>query len=262
MMTNPGRIPGHALARISKSTLALGFSIFITLAIVSAACAQAKGDEIRRLMIEAKRQQQYLEYGKAIDIYTQLIKLAPNQASFFAKRGSLREKLSLWQLAIDDYTKAIKLEPDADVYRDRGGCYWKFHKPKEALCDYNEALRLEPGHTGAYVKRARILRNLGRFRDAIADCKTALASGPDDQDKHQIYLDMGECQMKLGCYQDAVKSYTGMIAAFPDLSGGYYGRAAAYERLGKVDLARKDKEKGLKADADYDPNVVTGKMRR
>ena len=50
-------------------------------------------------------------YDKAIEDYTQAIKLDPNPAYAYNNRGTVKLKLGDYQGAIKDYDKAIELDP-------------------------------------------------------------------------------------------------------------------------------------------------------
>jgi Tfp pilus assembly protein PilF len=57
--------------------------------------------------------------------------------------------------------------------------------------------------------------------------------------------------MALGQYQPAVNDYSTVISNTPKYGAAYCGRARAYEKLGKQDLAEKDREKAK--DLEYKP---------
>lgn len=222
--------------------------------------AGPRADRIAALLKQAKQQELMLETGKALQIYTEIIKLKPT-AKYYWRRGALNEKLNLLDKALEDYNKAIELGPaTASMYRDRGQIYWKLRKTRECLADYDMGMKLDPANGAALRRRAHVLRLEKRYKEAIPDCEKALAlSTKRSQD---VFLDLGYCYFQTGQYQKSIDTYTKMIEQHPDLSGGYYGRAAVYEKIGKPDLAKRDKQKGIEADGMFDPNAVTGELRR
>ena len=59
--------------------------------------------------------------------------------------------------AIADYNEAIRLNPDfASAYTNRGVANSKLGKHKEAITNYNEAIRLEPDSPEAYTNRGAV----------------------------------------------------------------------------------------------------------
>jgi tetratricopeptide (TPR) repeat protein len=64
--------------------------------------------------------------------------------------------------AVEDFTKAIALEPDnADAFYNRGLCYQMWGKPNAALADFEQTLVLNPGHADAAKKRAELRQAAG-----------------------------------------------------------------------------------------------------
>ena len=55
-------------------------------------------------------------YAHAIEDYTKAIEIEPNSVFAYRLRGDSKSKLGDYQGAIDDYTKAIEIDPDDDVY--------------------------------------------------------------------------------------------------------------------------------------------------
>ena len=64
----------------------------------------AKRGRARTLMQLGQDQQ-------ALDAFNEVLSLDPNSAVSFANRGILEDRMGLYELAIEDYTKAIKMDP-------------------------------------------------------------------------------------------------------------------------------------------------------
>ncbi len=86
-------------------------------------------------------------------------------------------------------------------------------------------------------KQARIKQN--KVEEAVQDCNVLLKIEPDSA---EVYRDRADLLMKLGRYQQAVSDYTSSIK-YDDtkIAKNYLLRAAAYDKLGKVELAAKDR---------------------
>ncbi len=59
------------------------------------------------------------------------------------------------QAAVDAYTELIRDgREDDEPYVERGLLYWKLGRRADAINDYNEAIRLNPGSRAVKVKEA------------------------------------------------------------------------------------------------------------
>ena len=85
-----------------------------------------------------------------------------------------------WQLAIEDFDKAIKLcLNDALAYVGRGVAYDELGQYLRAIEDYDKAIKLDPDFGVAYKSRGLAYRKLGQ--DAKADADKAKACSSDSQ---------------------------------------------------------------------------------
>lgn len=86
-------------------------------------------------------------------------------------------------------------------------------------------------------KQARIKQN--KIAEAVQDCDVLLKIEPDSA---EVYRDRADLLMKLGKYRQAVSDYTSSIK-YDDtkIAKNYLLRAAAYDKLGRADLAAKDR---------------------
>jgi tetratricopeptide (TPR) repeat protein len=121
---------------------------------------------------------QYTDPKKAIEYLNNAIKLQPNNAQTYLKRGDAYYKFGQYQLAIDDDSKAITLKPDyADAYYTRGNAYVKLGQYQLAIEDYNKAISLKEDFTNAYANRAAIYLNQGNKELVCYDAQKACALG-------------------------------------------------------------------------------------
>jgi tetratricopeptide (TPR) repeat protein len=87
-------------------------------------------------------------------------------------------KLGKYPEAVEDYTRALELAPDADIYQHRGWALFFSDAWKLALRDFSKAIELNPEEGDAYTGRglARVL--LGDYRGAVTDAEAALGRKP------------------------------------------------------------------------------------
>ena len=85
-------------------------------------------------------------------------------------RGRSYSELGKNERAIEDYDKAIELDPDDDgAYNNRGFSYRRLGQYQRAIEDFDKAIELDPNFAGAYNNRGFSYRNLGRYQRALDD---------------------------------------------------------------------------------------------
>ena len=92
--------------------------------------------------------------------------------------------------AIADYDQAIKLKPDdSDAYVNRGNARAKLGDNKGAIADYDQAIKLKSDYANAYYGRGNARSNLGDNKGATADYQKAVELYPTDNPWRQRALD-------------------------------------------------------------------------
>ncbi len=91
-------------------------------------------------------------------------------------------------------------------------------KYKEAIEQFDEAIRLDPGNYEAYRLRARAKREAGDVNGAIADFTKAIEIDPK---AHQAYLGRGLALEKAGDRAGAMRDFDEGIALVPSYAAGY-----------------------------------------
>ena len=86
---------------------------------------------------------------------------------------------SIWNNGASLWDHAIKVEPSARAYQNRGSIYRDEKKYQMALNCYNEALRINVAGHEAYMSRANVYFDLNKPDLAFADYKKALQIKPD-----------------------------------------------------------------------------------
>lgn len=108
----------------------------------SAEQAKSKFDEGKTLAIAG-------DLDAAISCYSEAIKLNPQFAEAYIKRGLAYSELGMYEKAIQDCTEAIKLNPnDAGYYYIRRHCYMDAGMYPEARADYEMAESVWPKARG------------------------------------------------------------------------------------------------------------------
>ena len=170
-------------------------------------------------------------------------------AEVYFRWGKEKYKLGDYKNAITDYDMAIRLNPDhADAYSNRGNVKNKLGQYNAAIADYDTAIRLNPDHADAYSNRGNVKNKLGQYNAAIADYDTAIRLNPDHAD---TYKNRGRAKHKLKQYYAAIADYTAAIQLKPDRAEVYNNRGNAKHDLGQYDVAITDYDTAIRLNRDY-----------
>ena len=136
--------------------------------------------------------------------------------------------VALGSKEIEDYTEAIRLNPDdAEAYYNRGLAYYEQGNLDKAIADYDEAIRLNPDDAQAYYNRAIAYYDRGNLDKAIADYQIAIDLNPDDA---EAYYNRGLVYYQQGDLDKAIADYQIAIDLNPDDPDAYYNRGLAYRQ--------------------------------
>lgn len=93
----------------------------------------------------------------------------PNQFQAAYNRGVYYTHNGKSELAIADYTVALKHAENKDAYVNRANDYARLGKYAEALTDYDAAIAIDPNDGSIYYNRALTNYNMGNFSACPAD---------------------------------------------------------------------------------------------
>ena len=185
---------------------------------------------------------------EAIEEYSKAIELNPDYELAYNNRGLAYYNLNEYETAIRDYNRAIKVEPDfAFAYYNRGSAYHKLGRYDEAMQDYNKSLELDPTDADVYNNRGMLFYDLEQYNDAMDDFKISIKINPANAEP---YNNRGLVYYTLGQYSEAVDEYTRAIEINPELAVAYYNRGVAYCELEKYDEALADFQKAVELNPD------------
>jgi tetratricopeptide (TPR) repeat protein len=114
------------------------------------------------------------KFEKAVECYTKVIELEPNNKYAHDDRARAYMNLGLYDKCIADYKKTIEIDPDDNE------AYWGLARAYYRKGDYDTALKyssisIERSPTASTLDdRANIYRALGRYDEALADIESAL----------------------------------------------------------------------------------------
>ena len=181
-------------------------------------------------------------------VYNDLVGFIRNEKNFESSnveflQGLVKINSKKYKEAIKNYDKAIKINPQfAEAYVNRGLAEAKLGQYKEAIQDYDKAIEINPQFAESYVNRVSVKAKLGQYKEAIKDCDKAIEINPE---LAEAYVNRGSIKAKLGQYKEAIQDYDKAIEINPELAETYGNRGNAKAKLGQYKEAIKDYDKAI-----------------
>ena len=167
--------------------------------------------------------------------YTHALKTAPKSVALLIKRGDLYFKLHKFDMAIADYTSAIKLDAHADkAYYGRGLALGRNGNIRQGIKDLSIYLSRHPTDSNAYTKRGVRYLWLREDRKAEKDLSKAVALNPNNAEAHD---DLGVVIARRGDYTTASKHFTSAMVIDPTYFKAFNNLAMVFYLTEDDDLA-------------------------
>jgi tetratricopeptide (TPR) repeat protein len=117
----------------------------------------------------------------AIDDYTRAILLEPDEPEFWLSRGRIRYHIGHTGLAEEDLGRGIELDPEDDrSYAIRGQCRsWWCGSRDDAVADFRRAIELSPLTPSYRHSRGIVWQRLGDLKRALEDFDEAVRLDPE-----------------------------------------------------------------------------------
>jgi uncharacterized protein (TIGR02145 family) len=203
------------------------------------------------------------EFDKAIEDYTEAIRLDPGYSMAYCLRGNAYgakgylcdntyDAKDYYDKAIADCNEAIRLDPaNVAAYGHRGNVYGIMGDYKKALADQTKAIKIDPANSTSYFYRGNVYGNKGDHNKAIADYTKAIRLAPDKDAAYYFYR--ASVYGSKGAYKKAIADYTNTIRLNPNQESAYFYRAITHAQLGRARETVRDLEKALELapDSEY-----------
>jgi len=121
------------------------------------------------------------QHAQALTDYTCALRIAPEDASAYARRAFAYTALGNDEAALADFEQAVNLdEALVEIYVNRGSLYARLGNFGLAIGDFTLAATLDPQNITALNNRAVIHAIEGNYDLALSDLAQALSIDPDD----------------------------------------------------------------------------------
>lgn len=187
-------------------------------------------------------------YDAAIDAYSRALALDPDAIVARYHRGLAYTRIGALSNALTDLTRVIELDADPDgLYRlqalqQRGLVYVRQGELDRAIADFDALLDRDPQAFGVVYERANARFRLQAYEQAIRDYTQVLQQDPEHV---EAFLNRGRSHAALGDYPEAIRDYNRAIALQPNRAVGYSSRGQAYVRMERYGEALGDYARAL-----------------
>ena len=188
------------------------------------------------------------QFERALAHYSKAIELLPGNHEVFVNRAVVNLDLGRNQAALQDLDRALKLGESAWAYLYRGLIQDHLDEGRRALENYSRALRLEPSNADAYYWRGLGHLKAREHEQAFQDLSTAVEL---DGGHAMAYTTRGRARLALGDSQWALSDLEEGCSLAPQLSEPYFYRGKARYELGMNQEALSDFDQALERDRDF-----------
>lgn len=160
---------------ISQLKKSKSISIFIVLfLIICNGCVQSPEQRYQKGAEYFKKQM----WDKAIIEFNKALKLNPANAKIYLVLGNTYSQKGLYDEAISNYNKAIEINPNyVEAYAFRGDTYGQKGLYDRAISDCNKAIEINSNYGGAYIMRAFAYYHTEKYDKALEDINKAESLG-------------------------------------------------------------------------------------
>lgn len=171
------------------------------------------------------------KFEEAVKNYTQLMEIVDDstlQKTCYINRGLSYDRLKKYDLAITDFTEAIKLDStDMASFIDRGLSKMHAGYLDKAKEDYQYVVTQNNNHSmmeAALYWLAKIHYAEGNFEEVVKICDQYFVINPKD---YEVYFIRGTANDMLQAFEESIKDYTKVIELQPMIKEAYANRGTA-----------------------------------
>ncbi len=193
-------------------------------------------------------------WENSLFLWSYVIEKQPEKVPIaYTNRGSVYQKMGQLYKAMENYDKAITLDPnDYLAYTNRGAIFDKLGQIDKAIESYNKAIMVNPGDYRAYFNRGLSYDKMGRTTDAIEDFQRAMRLNMlDPRVVAWAHNNLGILYSKAGMEDRSISAFNKSIAIDPNNPVTFYNRAFVYSYSGRYKEAIEDFSKAIILDQSY-----------
>lgn len=210
-----------------------------------ASCTEA----IAKALIHARSVRIEQKNEEALRLYDEIVARYPKRIEGYLERSDLLKEMGFMDRALADANSILAFAPgNIAALRVRAHLYDMTGKLPQAIRDYTTLIAANKSDSGNWRARGIAYKRLKRYQEAASDLGAAALAEPQNKYYAEILYDQADMLLLSGDYAKSVQVFSQLAKIAPDVSTAFWGRAKAYDKLGKADLAARDREQAKKLD--------------
>ena len=206
------------------------------------------------------------DFPAALTAFNEAVRLAPNDVRWLGHRRAVLQKLGRFQEATEDAqriqwlrslneltTEALAQPNDALAWRHRATHLMTGTEYEAAVADYSRAIKLQPNDSESLTGRATAHLRTGDFQNAVHDCNRSLGL----QESAEARSIRGEALLAMGKLDQSIEDFVAARRFDDTVVEAYTQRAQNYEKQGRMDLAKEDRNRVAEITA-----ALSGNLKR
>jgi protein O-mannosyl-transferase len=188
------------------------------------------------------------DFTKALDLKPGYPDALNNMATMLMIKGNLDEAIELYQKAVASPSNPADANSNinlAEMRYNLGSALQRKGIFKEAVQEWQEALKIKPDYIEVYFSLAECLASQGNLDDAIAIYHKVLEIKPGTAEAHN---NLGNVYRNMGRIDEAIEQYEIALSIKPDLVKAHYSLANILGEKGQIDEAIAHLRKTLEID--------------
>lgn len=197
------------------------------------------------------------QYAQSIKYFSEALSTPPKGVTrdvVLRSRGLAKRKAGFYKEALSDFDEALKFNPsDVESYFNRGLTYSALFQYDKAMTDFNKALRFRPDAPEVLIARADVYAATYQFKRALFDYKKVSNGKIDRPEAESLkalsHIGRGMVYVAEGVNRQAVQNADIALKKVDNFAPAYLVKSYAYANQRKFRMALEEANKAI-ADKD------------
>ncbi|MGF1492956.1 MAG: tetratricopeptide repeat protein [Microcoleaceae cyanobacterium] len=197
----------------------------------------------QRYYKQASQLQQQGEYQKAVELYTKILGVSPENAEVYCSIGDCYFESQQWLDALQIYQATVRLQPCSQVFYRLGHVHINLQQWQQAIEIFQKVTQLEPNFHQAYYSLGYVFIQVGQLNDAAEAYRTAARLNPQDC---WYFYELANTLSRQSLWHEAITNYQQAIQLNPNQDWFYQNLGDVFQNINQFDQAEIVYKKAIK----------------